>query len=90
MAKLEHRDQADSTYRVTDGSNGAVHTKGVGSGAVASDGTVLDLGGALVMSYTAGVLQYIEVASGEDTYRQTFTYTGDDMTGVSAWTLVVV
>jgi hypothetical protein len=91
MAKVEYRVPAEGTYRVADGSNGALHVKGVGDAAIADDGTVIDVGGAQTFAYNEdGTISNIDVAVGEDTYRQTFTYTDGNLTGISAWTLVVL
>ena len=55
------------------------------------DGQLLDLGSlAIVYSYTGNVLDYAETAitleSGATaTYRQTYTYTSGNVTGVSGW-----
>lgn len=55
------------------------------------DGQLLDLGSlAIAYSYTAGVLTYGEVSITLDsgataTYRQTYTYTAGNLTGVSGW-----
>jgi len=53
--------------------------------AQASDGTQLDLTGAQVFSYTGDVLDYIELTQDGVTYRQTFTYDGTNLVGISAW-----
>lgn len=54
--------------------------------ATATDGTLLDLNSlAQTLSYTASKLDYIEVTVGGNTYRQTFTWTVDDLTAISAW-----
>lgn len=53
--------------------------------ATASNGTLINLTGAMTMSYTGDVLDYIEIVQNGVTYRQTFTYTGNNLTAVSAW-----
>ena len=55
--------------------------------AYGSDGKSLDLDSLpQVLSWTAGKLDYIEVTTGDGAvYRQTYTYTGDDVTAISAW-----
>lgn len=52
----------------------------------ADDGTLIQMGSfAQTLSYSSGVLQYIEVTVDGNTYRKTFTYTGTDLTGISVW-----
>jgi len=41
-----------------------------------------------VLTHTDGKLTQIDMTIGEITYRQTLSYTGDDLTGVSAWSEV--
>lgn len=56
-------------------------------GAAGSDGIALNLD-ALAQSLVYngdGTLQYIQVVSGGNTYRQTFTYTSGSLTAISAW-----
>jgi len=60
--------------------------KGHGDVVEADDGILIDPSSlAQTLSYSSGVLQYIEVTAGADTYRQTYTYSGADLTGVSQW-----
>lgn len=40
---------------------------------------------AQVLTYSAGVLQTISFTDGTYTWTQTYTYTGSDLTGISAW-----
>lgn len=66
--------------------NVAVTASGVSS-VTASDGAVLELD-ALVQTFNYngdGTLNYIQVTSGINTYRQTFTYTTGALTGLSNW-----
>ncbi len=55
--------------------------------ATASDGTTLDLDSLpQVLGYSGGKLTTITVTTGDgNTYVQTLSYTGDDLTGISAW-----
>jgi hypothetical protein len=55
--------------------------------ATASDGKSLDLDSLpQSLSYTDGKLDYVEVTTGDGSvYRQSFTWTGDDLTGISVW-----
>ena len=55
--------------------------------AYGSDGKSLDLDSLpQVLNWAAGKLQYVQVTTGDgNTYRQTYTYTGDDVTAISAW-----
>jgi hypothetical protein len=56
--------------------------------AIADDGTALDTTGERTLSYTVdNKVEYIEVESGGNTYRQTFTYTDGNLTHVSGWVL---
>lgn len=68
-----------------DGSHAPV-TAGVG-GAVGSDGAALNLDAlAQTLNYNAdGTLNYVQVVTGGNTYRQTMTYTSGKITGISAW-----
>lgn len=57
-----------------------------GTTVTATDGVELDLSDlAQTLSYTSNILQYITVSYRGSTYKQTFTYTGSDLTGISAW-----
>lgn len=38
-----------------------------------------------VLAYSGGKLSTISVTDGTSTWIQTYTYTGDDLTGVSVW-----
>lgn len=39
------------------------------------------------LTYAGGILQTIVVTNGVNTWTQTFTYTGADLTGISAWVM---
>ena len=89
MARLEIQDgAADPTrpFRVAKGSDGALHVKLVGEGAIAADGALIDLSGAMTIAYNGdNTIQYIEVEQDGTTYRQTFSYTSGNLTGLSEW-----
>jgi hypothetical protein len=57
------------------------------SGTTASDGVVLELDAlAQTLNYNGdGTLNYIQVTYLGNTYRQSFTYGGGALTGISAW-----
>jgi hypothetical protein len=57
------------------------------SGALATDGTVLDLNSlAQTLSYNGNnTVNYIQVTLNDNTYRQTFGYTNGNLTSVSEW-----
>lgn len=72
------RDMGDGTYAPVVSASG---------GAVGSDGITLNLDAlAQALSYNSdGTLNYIQVTSGANTYRQTMTYSGGNLTGISGW-----
>ena len=50
------------------------------------DGATIDVDSLpQALHYTAGVMDYVEVTVGAVTYRQTYTYTAGELTGVSGW-----
>lgn len=53
----------------------------------ANDGTLLYLDElAQTIEYNgSGQIDYVQVVAGDSTYRQTMTYTGGKLTGVSEW-----
>lgn len=53
----------------------------------ANDGTLLYLDELeQTIAYNgSGQIDYVQVAAGDSTYRQTMTYTSGKLTGVSAW-----
>ena len=54
---------------------------------IATDGTELPIDSlAQTLTYTGTTLQYIEVVMNGNTYRQTYTYTSGNLTGISRWT----
>lgn len=69
--------------------NGNPVLVGGGSGAgvaTATNGDVFRLDGATTISYNAdNTIAYIQIASGSDNYRQTWTWTSGNLTAVSGW-----
>jgi hypothetical protein len=54
--------------------------------ATATDGSTLDLDSLpTTYNWTGDELNYVEVVSGGNTYRQTYTYTDGKVTAISAW-----
>lgn len=53
----------------------------------ASDGAALNIDSlAQTLAWNAdGTINYVQVVSGGNTYRQTYTYTSGQVTGISAW-----
>ena len=59
----------------------------VSRGALASDGVMIPLDNtAQALSYTGTVLDYVSLSYNGSTYRQTYTYTGGNLTTISIWT----
>jgi hypothetical protein len=54
--------------------------------ATASDGSTLDLDSLpTTIVWDGDEIDYIQVTSGGNTYRQTYTYTAGKVTAISAW-----
>lgn len=79
VATVKHQDMGDGTH--------AEAVLALAGAAVGSDGVVLDLNSlAQTLAYNAdGTINTITVTSGGNTYVQTMTYTGGNLTGISAW-----
>jgi len=74
-------------YRAEGGEGGGA-AETVAVGVRASDDIIIPVDSLpQVMSYTGDRLDYVEVDYLGNTYRQTLTYTGTALTGVSQWEL---